>query len=80
MTPAVFADRFRPRPSLFLTTRSKSMNTAGLHDCDLVAIGVNAEPCNRKILLTCLDNEATPQRYRRIDEKTVQLHPKNSTT
>ena len=75
--PAVIADRFRPRPSYFLTVRGDSMNRTGLHDGDLVAIRADAEPYDGKIVVARLDNEVTLKRYRRIDDATVELCPES---
>ena len=75
--PAVIADRFRLHPSYFLTDRGDSMERAGLRDGDMVAIRADAEPCDGKIVVARLDNEVTLKRYRRIDEKTVELCPES---
>ena len=75
--PAVIADRFRPRPSYFLTVRGDSMNRTGLHDGDLVAIRPDSELRDGKIVVARLDNEVTLKRLRRIDEETVELRPES---
>ena len=75
--PAVLADRFRPRPSYFLTVRGDSMNRTGLHDGDLVAVRADTEPCDGKIVVARLDNEVTLKRYRLVDVNTVELCPES---
>ena len=54
--PAVIADRFRPRPSFFLTVPGDSMDCTGLYDGDLVAIRAEAEPCDGRVMVARLDN------------------------
>ena len=53
------------------------MSRARLHDGDLVAICADAEPCEGKIVVARIENEATLKRLRRINAKTVELRPES---
>ena len=75
--PAIIADRFRPRPSYFLTVRGDSMDRTGLHDGDVVAIRADAEPCDGKIVVARIGSEVTLKRLRRLDARTVELCPES---
>ena len=75
--PAAVAERFRPRPSYFLTVRGDSMDRYGLHDGDLVAVCAGGDACDGKIVVARIDNEVTLKCLVRLNAREVELRPES---
>lgn len=75
--PRVVAQQFSPRPDYFLTVRGTSMNRLGMHDGDLVAVRAVPEARDGEIVIARFGDEATVKRFRRIDERHIELHPES---
>lgn len=75
--PSAVADRFRPRPSYFLTVRGDSMDRTGLHDGDLVAVRAASDARSGKIVVARFDNEVTLKRLVRLNAYEVELRPES---
>ena len=75
--PNIVARQFSPRPDFFLTVRGTSMNRLGMHDGDLVAVRAVPEARDGEIVIARFGDEATVKRFRRLDERHVELHPES---
>lgn len=75
--PPVMADQFRPRPDYFLTVVGDSMNRTGLHDGDIVAIHKTPDARNGQVVVARFGDEVTLKRFRRIDNRHVELQPES---
>ena len=75
--PSAVARQFSPRPDFFLTLRGTSMTALGMHDGDLVAVKAVPEARDGEIVIARFGDEATVKRFRRIDDRHVELHPES---
>ena len=75
--PAAIADRFRPRPDYLLTVRGDSMEKAGVHAGDLVAVHKTPEAQSGDVVVARFGDEVTLKRFVRIDERHVELRPES---
>ena len=78
--PAAIADRFRPRPDYLMTVRGDSMDRAGLHDGDLVAVHKTTEAKSGQIVVARFGDEVTLKRLRRINARDIELRPESYNT
>ena len=76
--PMAVAERFSPRPDYFLTVQGDSMNRLGLNDGDTVAIKATPEAEDGQVVAARVENEVTLKRYRRIDDRCVELYPEST--
>ena len=75
--PSVVAQQFSPRPDFFLTVRGTSMSRLGMHDGDIVAVRAVPQARDGEIVIARFGDEATVKRFRRRDERHVELHPES---
>lgn len=75
--PTEVADLFRPRPDYLLTVRGDSMELAGIHDNDFVAIHRTHAPESGQIVVARFGDEVTLKRYVRLTERRVELRPES---
>ncbi len=80
LVPPAIADRFRPRPDYLLTVRGDSMDRAGLHDGDLVAIHKTTGATSGQIVVARFGDEVTLKRLWRINEREIELRPESYNT
>ena len=80
LVPPALADRFRPRPDYLLTVRGDSMDRAGLHDGDLVAVHKTTEAKSGQIVVARFGDEVTLKRLWRINERDIELRPESYNT
>ena len=75
--PGAIADHFRPRPDYLLTVRGDSMDRAGVHDADIVAVHRQRTAEDGQIVVARFGDEVTLKRLIRIDERHVELRPES---
>ena len=76
--PAAVADRFRPRPSYFLTVRGDSMDATGLRDGDVVAVHATSEAKCGDVVVARFGDDVTLKRFKRRSARYVTLVPESS--
>jgi repressor LexA len=72
--PAAIANLFRPRPDYLLTVRGDSMDRTGLQDADIVGIRRTPIAQSGQVVVARFGDEVTLKRFRRIDDRHVELH------
>ena len=73
--PKAVAKQFSPEPDYFLTVEGDSMNKLGLTDGSVVAIATDRDPKNGDVVVARLGEQVTLKRFRRIDDRHVELQP-----
>ena len=72
------ADWFSPRPDFFLAVRGSSLEDLGIRTGDLVAVKSTPVANDGDLVVARLGTEVTCKRYRRIDQRHVELSPASS--
>lgn len=78
--PKAVARQFSPRPDYFLTVEGDSMNKLGLTDGSVVAIATDQIPKDGDVVVARLGEQVTLKRYKRIDDRHVELRPESTNT
>ena len=76
--PKAVARQFSPQPDYFLTVEGDSMNRLGLTDGSVVAIATDRIPQDGDVIVARLGEQVTLKRYKRIDDRHVELRPEST--
>ena len=76
--PKAVARQFSPRPDYFLTVEGDSMDRLGLVNGSVVAIATDHVPRDGDVVVARLGEEVTLKRFRRIDDRHVELRPEST--
>ena len=75
---ATCADWFSPRPDFFLRVKGDSLEDLGVRTGDLVAVTSTPVANDGMLVVARINGEIAAKRFRRIDERHVELAPANS--
>ena len=76
--PGSCTDLFSPRPDFFLRVRGESLEDLGVQTGDLVAVKSTPVAVDGTLVVARINGEIAAKRFRRVDERHVELAPASS--